>query len=949
MDEKKNKINLTSKQITRWRYAVTILSVVIIIIFTWVIEVLEKERIELARRSNVLSELSAVRAKLEEALNTRLFLMRGVMAYVATKPDIDVPEFQKLASAIMENETGIRSIQLAKNTVVTHVYPLAGNEQAVGLRILELPLQRSAVERAIKSRTTVVAGPVNLVQGGVAFISRTPIFLKSSTGRAADSLYWGLATVLISRDSLFEEAGLFDSLSDIQVTIRGKDGLGEQGEVFFGDEELLQLQPVTLGVNLPNGSWQLMAIPTGGWDAGSTRIWWLRAGGIIIASFTGILIWFLISYQGRVQESEKRFRLITNNALDAIISMNEEGSITEWNLQAEKMFGWSLDQALRRKLVSTIIPTRFQEAHKRGVKQLMATDKEAIVDKRFEFYACHRDGHEFPVELSVIAIRAHDSYFFNASIRDITKRREKEILLIEKEEEYRTLFESAGDAIMIVKFSEKEAPSFVNFNNRTLEMFGCTREEMFNSTPESLSPKTQPDGKSSRKKIMENVNAVLEGEPQSVEWVHCRYDGTPFPVEVSLNRIKIGNENFIQAIVRDISSRKRAEEEKNELLNNLQQVQKMEAIGTLAGGIAHDFNNILTSIIGYADLNLRIFPPGTKTYADFKHILDSGFRARDLVKQILTFSRQEEHTLLTISISPIVKEALKFMRSSLPTNIEIRQNLDDQSSTIQGNITQIHQIIMNLCANAEHAMRPKGGVLEVNLKPVHLDASFCAAHSRLKEGDYLKLTVSDTGHGMSKATMDRIFDPFFTTKGVGEGTGMGLSTVHGIVLNHGGDIIVNSELGKGTNFDIYFPKSEDIEIKGKTKSLTIPRGNERILFVDDEESVAKIGQEMLESLGYEVLLKTNSLEALEVFKKDPQKFDLVITDQTMPNMTGDVLARKLMQIRPEIPVILCTGFSHAISSKKALSIGIREFIMKPYINRDIAQVIRKVLGQDKNK
>jgi len=244
-------------------------------------------------------------------------------------------------------------------------------------------------------------------------------------------------------------------------------------------------------------------------------------------------------------------------------------------------------------------------------------------------------------------------------------------------------------------------------------------------------------------------------------------------------------------------------------------------------------------------------------------------------------------------------------------------------------------------------MREKGGALEVNLKPVHLDASFCAIHVRLKEGDYLKLTVSDTGHGMSKAIMDRIFDPFYTTKGVGEGTGMGLSTVHGIVLNHGGDIFLNSELGKGTNFDIYFPKSEDSEIEEKPKSSTIPRGNKHILFVDDEEDIARGGKEMLGSLGYKVVAKTNSQEALETFKSGPHEFDFVITDQTMPNMTGDILAIELMKIRPDIPVIVCTGFSRTITAEKAKAIGIRKIIMKPYVFNDVAQIIRKVLDQNK--
>jgi PAS domain S-box-containing protein len=549
-----------------------------------------------------------------------------------------------------------------------------------------------------------------------------------------------------------------------------------------------------------------------------------------------------------------------------------------------------------------------------------------------------KNGEVYPVEIYSNYVRFDSKEYKLAFVHDITERKKADDML----RQYAHMASSSTDMMALLN----KRYVYLAVNDAYSKTFNKTRDDLIGRTVAEVFGE-----ESFNSVIKPNADRCLAEEKVNYQdWFNFPALGKRY---MDINYYPhLNNSNEIVGFVvnaRDITKNKQAEEEKERLLRSVQQIQKMESIGTLAGGIAHDFNNILTSIIGYSEFNLAKFPKESKTFADFKQILDSGLRARDLVKQILTFSLQGEHTLSAISLVPIMREALKFMRSSLPTNIEIRQNFDDESGTIKGDITQIHQIIMNLCVNAEHAMRPKGGVLEVNLEYVHLDSSFCAIHFRLNKGDYFKLKVSDTGHGMSKEIMDRIFDPFFTTKGVGEGTGMGLSTVHGIVLNHGGDIIVDSELGKGTTFNIYFPKSGDIEIAEKTESLTIPRGSERILFVDDEESVAKFGQDMLWDLGYKVLTKTNSLEALEIFKKDPHKFDLVITDQTMPIMTGEVLAKKLMQIRPEIPVILCTGFSHTITAKEALSMGIREFIMKPFINHDIAQLVRKVLDQDKKK
>jgi nitrogen-specific signal transduction histidine kinase/ActR/RegA family two-component response regulator len=397
-----------------------------------------------------------------------------------------------------------------------------------------------------------------------------------------------------------------------------------------------------------------------------------------------------------------------------------------------------------------------------------------------------------------------------------------------------------------------------------------------------------------------------------------------------------------QGIVRDVTETKKLE-------TQLRQAHKIEAIGTLAGGIAHDFNNILTAIIGYTELTREDLPEGSRMQSNMQEVLKAGIRARDLIGHIMAFSRQDEGQRRPVQIGLIVKEVLKLLRASLPTTIDIRQDIKSQSDLISGDPTEIHQVLMNLSTNAGHAMREKGGVLEVRLVDEDLDAGAASQHPDLKPGPYLTLTVSDTGCGMDPEVMERIFEPYFTTKEVGEGTGMGLAVVYGIVESHGGAVTVDSTPGKGTTFQVFFPiiQTEEVEEVGIVEPL--PTGRERVLFVDDEKALVDIGKQILERLGYEVAARTSSIEALEAFKAQPHRFDLVITDQTMPNMTGEDLAKELMRIRPDISVILCTGYSHMISEDKAKAMGIRGFIMKPILRRDIAYTIRRVLDQKDEK
>ena len=374
----------------------------------------------------------------------------------------------------------------------------------------------------------------------------------------------------------------------------------------------------------------------------------------------------------------------------------------------------------------------------------------------------------------------------------------------------------------------------------------------------------------------------------------------------------------------------------------LQQSQKLEAIGTLAGGIAHDFNNILSGMIGYLELaKLEINADKQKQFLD--EALHVSQRAKEMINQILIFSRHQDQERKPILLAPLIKESIKLFQSILPSTVQITQQITDQSIMISADGTQIHQILMNLCANASHAMRERGGILDIQLRREKINSAEKPYPLNLVPGQYAKLTVSDTGHGIAPEIIDRIFDPFFTTKVPGEGTGLGLSVVYGIVRDHGGKIDVASEPGRGTMISIFLPLIEATEPLPSQEPVKIPRGKESILFVDDDAAIIEVAREMLSFLGYQVTATSSSMEALDLFRRQPNAFDLVMTDMTMPNIRGDDLARELLKINAGIPIILCSGYNEMISEDIAKNIGIREFIMKPLYLKDLARVIRKAL------
>ena len=422
---------------------------------------------------------------------------------------------------------------------------------------------------------------------------------------------------------------------------------------------------------------------------------------------------------------------------------------------------------------------------------------------------------------------------------------------------------------------------------------------------------------------------------QSVRFIRAQ----TFPI-----RNDFGEVVRMAGVAEDMTEQKRVQDTLVKTERQFRQSSRMEAIGTLAGGIAHDFNNILTAILGYTELGLASVPKDSRTQRNLQEVLTAGHRAKHLVLQILAFSRQSGQAKRPTPIHTVIQEALKLLRATIPSTIEIRDSLMTQASVL-ADPTQLHQVVINLCTNAEYAMRETGSLLEITLADFEVTEENVRSVSGLRIGPHVRLTIQDNGTGMSSDVLERMFDPFFTTKPIGEGSGMGLSVVHGIVANHGGALMVDSQRGKGTKIEVYLPAIPATVWDGAGDQGTIPLGKETILFVDDEETIVRLGKELLEQLGYTIEVQTNSLEALNVFRHDPQRFDLVITDQTMPGLTGEALSRELLRIRPELPIILCTGFSHIMTAEKAKALGIQAYLMKPLAIRDLAPIVRHVLDK----
>ncbi|MGD9975731.1 MAG: PAS domain S-box protein [Desulfatirhabdiaceae bacterium] len=578
------------------------------------------------------------------------------------------------------------------------------------------------------------------------------------------------------------------------------------------------------------------------------------------------------------------------------------------------------DCPLRSRVLSTF-ETGKPQIEEEGQMTFILNGKEVVVD----------------ILISTSLLNISDNRKVLLSLMDISESKNAIRALHESEEKYRKAFMTSPDSFVITRLSDG---MFVSVNKGFVEMSGYSEDEVVGKTSLEINIWVNPED---RIKIIDRLKK--RGEIRNYETRFFAKDREIYGL-MSATIIEINGVSHILNIIRDITDQKLAEEEKAKLESRLMQAQKMEAIGFLAGGIAHDLNNILFPISGLSEMLLDEISQDNPINKNLRQIYQSAQRGSDLVKQILSFSRQSNPQKLPIQIQPVLKEVLKLVRATIPMNIKITSRIQTDCGMVSADPIQIHQIIMNLITNAYHAVDENNGTIDILLSEVPFEQDDLL-DVPMKHEKYACITVSDTGTGINRNLMDKIFDPYFTTKEQGKGTGLGLSVVYGIVKDHGGDIKVTSEVGKGTEFHVYLPLLKDVIEKNTDAAVKYPTGSESILLVDDEEPIARMMQIMLERLGYNVSTRTSSLDALDAFKANPSKYDLVISDRGMPNMTGDQLSWKLISFRPDIPIIICTGFSEEKDQHYAKSIGVKGFLMKPVGRGDLAEMVRKVLDEAK--
>lgn len=644
----------------------------------------------------------------------------------------------------------------------------------------------------------------------------------------------------------------------------------------------------------------------------------------------------------KASRSERLVKEIYDNTNDVFFFHDLDGNLKDVNTTGIRESGYTLEQWKQLNIRDLVVEWLKHECdlyldriRKNGEDRGYMMIRTRSGEKRLLEYnnSLVKDPYGRPTGIRGIA-------------RNITEQHNTRNALKKSEEKYRTILDSIEDAYYEVDLDG----TITFFNSAAINMLGYSAEELRGKKYRELVHEKD-------KKIMtETFNYVHRtGKPvKASDWRLIKADQTVCHVEASVARNLDKNNNSIGflGIIRDVTDRFEGEKRRRELEAQLHQSQKLESIGTLAGGIAHDFNNILFPIIGYTEMTMEELPKDSPLQENLQKVMKSASRAKTMVQQILAFSRQRSEEFdEPVQISPFIKETVKLLRNTFPSTIVIEEKIAAETGRVSINLSSFRQVLMNLCINALHAMEEQpSGKLTITVEPVRITKTDTAKYQNLTTGEYVCIRVADTGEGIPPESMGKIFEPYFTTKPQEKGTGLGLSVSYGIIKNADGIITVDSTPGKGAQFDIYLPivdEQQPVPVEQKDFFTPLPTGNERILLVDDEHRIVELEKQMIETLGYKVFPRTSSIEALEAFKYDPHKFDIVITDQTMPNMTGKELAKEILDIRPDIPVIICTGFSEKVTMEKIKPIGIKAILTKPIPKNDMAVTLRRVLdGKD---
>ena len=638
--------------------------------------------------------------------------------------------------------------------------------------------------------------------------------------------------------------------------------------------------------------------------------------------------------ESAAQARDAQFRLVMEAAPNGVLMAGEDGTISMVNAQVERMFGYGREELLGRA-VDMLVPERFRPAHAEHRRAFFAEAASRPMGTTREWYGLRKDGTEFPVEIGLNPIRTSSGRMVLAAIVDISARRQAEEAVRESQER----FDLAVQVTDVGIFEHDHRTDRLYWSPTLRAIFGISADETA-----SLQRYLELIPREERDSVLQALQTAHDpgGDGQAdIEHRLTRPDGALRHVSIRSRTWFEGAGAARRAVrtlgaVVDVTDHKQAEA-------YLRQASKMEAIGTLAGGIAHEFNNSLTAVLGFSELALPLIPAESKAHRHIEQVVAAGRKSRELVHQLLTFSQHSDPVRRPLSLHSLVKESLKLLRPTIPSWVELRERIAVSTRPISADTTQMHQLILNLVENALHAMRQSGGLLDIQLVDKEFLSDQLTDFGRIAAGSYACLIVRDSGEGMEPEVASRIFDPFFTTTPLGEGRGMGLAVVHGIVTAHGGTVIVESQLGLGTTVSVYLPALPPRASSVPSPEDPLPHGHECILFVDDDDALARFGGEMLESLGYYPVVRTSAAEAWEAFTTAPQRFHLLMTDHAMPGMTGETLARDCQRLRPDLPVILCTGSDQTLSPERARANGVTEYLLKPLLLHELAHTIRRVL------
>ena len=630
-----------------------------------------------------------------------------------------------------------------------------------------------------------------------------------------------------------------------------------------------------------------------------------------------------------LRESKEKYRVLVSHSNDVIYSLDPDFRILSMSPSVEKSLGYAPEALVGRKFQDAgILDSEYLEQATSDTLRLLAG--ETITSAIYGFMA--KDGTRKVAEISSAPL-FHDGRVaaIISVARDITERRQAEQALKENELKFRTLFDFSPQAVAL---TDMETGRLMDVNQEFCRRTGFEKAEVVGHTTTELGFYSETDRARFVGELME------KGSVTGLEMTFNAKNNTLITALMYAEQIILGNQSFLLTIFIDVTEKKYMEA-------RLRQSHKMESIGTLTGGIAHDFNNIMSIIIGNIELVMEDVPASDPIRESLSEIQTAGLRAAAIVKQLLDFSRSTDQALTPTAMAPVINETLDFLRSTIPATITIRKELNEKDTVALADPVRMHQVVMNLCINAFHAMETTGGELTVGLRNVLLSKVAARLHPDLTTGDYVEITVRDTGPGINPEIMDRIFDPYFTTREFGKGSGMGLAMVHGIVKNHGGAILAENGKGGGARFTVFIPAAGRQPTVSAPHPEPTPTGREAILLVDDEAPIVKLTRQRLERLNYHVTAETNPETAMAVFSANPDRFDLVITDMTMPQMNGLALAEKIKAVRPDVPIIICTGYSVLVNEETAGDLDIAAFLTKPVAKRDLAETIRRVLDGKK--